>query len=196
MPLSVRKDLAAKVSEVDVIREGNVIFWRTHQMGLNLSILDLKKLGKQIEDYEQNYLEDTLHYGNVISGWTSDSFRNAEDDKKTPKKMTDIPPGKFVFNRPWHNVLKSTKSSHARNRSNPTNCPTRRTSQRMARSKRSRMVNGRCVSVTNTSTTTRKNINPLTVTVSLTTIAQKQVKTLSHSHKWWFPIKHIIHTTF
>ena len=60
----------------------------------------MKKLGKQIEDYEQNYLEDTLHYGNVISGWTSDSFRNADDDKKKPKKMIEIPPGKLLSVRP------------------------------------------------------------------------------------------------
>ena len=32
---------------------------------------------------------------NVISGWTADSFKNAEEDKKNPKKMTEIPDGKI-----------------------------------------------------------------------------------------------------
>ena len=41
----MRKDLQQKVTEVNDIRE------------------NLKKLGKQIEAFEQNYLEETMHYG-------------------------------------------------------------------------------------------------------------------------------------
>ena len=57
---------------------------------------DLKKLSRQIQEYEKSYLEDTMYYGNVVIGWSEEGFQKAEEDKTT-KKVVDIDPGQRQF---------------------------------------------------------------------------------------------------
>ena len=60
---------------------------------------DLKKLSRQIQEYEKSYLEDTMYYGNVVIGWSEEGFQKAENDK-TAKKVVDIDPGKMLLKFP------------------------------------------------------------------------------------------------
>jgi len=71
---SVRKLLKETQNEVNTIQD------------------DLKKLSRQIQEYEKSYLEDTMYYGNVVIGWSEEGFQKAEEDK-TAKKVVDIDPG-------------------------------------------------------------------------------------------------------
>jgi chromatin modification-related protein EAF6 len=49
---------------------------------------DLKSTEKQIFDMEENYIDDTHHYGNVIKGW--EGFLNAKPKQQHMRKTKII----------------------------------------------------------------------------------------------------------